>query len=112
MVAEIPYGFCCRSEHHLIVVGHKDRLTSTAHLRERDGQLVGVPLCFNRFGQIQLDRGAAAGFAVNADVPARFLGKAVNLRQTETRSLSDLLRREERFEDVRQYGCAEDDALL
>src|ERR1700730_2191124 len=99
MVAEIPNGFCCRSEHHLIIVDHKDRLTSTGHLCERDGQLVGIPMCFNRFGEIQLDRGAAAGFAVNADVPARFLGKTVYLRQTETRSLSDLLRGEERFED-------------
>src|SRR3954470_399237 len=112
LVTKIRNRFCCRSEHNVVVFNHKDRLIATCRFSKLDGPLIGIPVCFNGFGQIQLDRGAAADFAVDADLAARFLGKAVNLRQTETGSLSDLLCREERLEDMGQYGSADADAVI
>ena len=66
-----------------------------------DRTLAGLLLVVTRARQVDPDRRAVAGLAVDFHVAARLLDEAIDLAQAEAGALAGLLGREERLEGAR-----------
>ncbi len=105
-VAKLAEKLRRKLAHFGVVLDNEDAAPGGGKRRCGAVRVVGDVDRLGRGGKSDREGGALADFALDAHRAARLAGKAVDLRQAEAGAPSDLLRREERLEDlVDPIGC-------
>src|ERR1041384_5104563 len=97
-------------EHGLIIVHHQHSSISIS-LRTRFWPSVRDFQRFRAGRQVEVDC-SSNDLTADVDVTASFRREPINLRKTEPRSLSNVLCREERLENVGQHGRGDPNAVV